>query len=265
MNLTRANRRITILLGVGLLLVLAGAIGKLGPLSWAYDHTVVPMGSGLSNLGSSTGQAFANLGAVRDLASQNAKLEQENAGLRQQVAADAGIRRDNDLLRAQLGLEAAGGPQEIAAEVVAFEPDSYRQFVTINKGSKAGIKAGEAVVSGGILIGTINDASSNTARIMLVTDPDFKLVAEDQNTGADGLVEGQLGGGIALDDIGQTDTVKPGDSVTTSGLGGTVPAGLLIGQIESVNTRTNVVFQTAQVQTTMQVNKLRFAYVVVGQ
>ncbi len=265
MHLTRANRRIPILLGVGLLLVLAGAIGKLGPLSWVYDHTFVPMGAGLSNFGSSTSQAFANLGAVRDLASENARLEQENAQLREQVAADASIRRDNDQLRSQLGLEAAGGPQEVAAEVVAFEPDSYRQFVTINKGSRSGIKPGMADVSGGILIGTINDTSSATARIMLVTDPDFKLVAEDQNTGADGLVEGQLGGGIALDDIGQTDSVKPGDAVTTSGLSGTVPAGLLIGQIESVNTRTNVVFQTAQVQTTMQVNKLRFAYVVVGQ
>lgn len=265
MQLTRANRRIPILLGIGVVLVLAGAIGKLGPLSWVFDHTVVPMGTGLSNFGSSTSQAFANLGAVRGLAAENAKLVQENAQLRQQVAADASIRRDNDALRAQLGLEAAGGPQEIAAEVVAFEPNSYRQFVTINKGSKAGIKGGEAVVSGGILIGTINDVSSSTARVMLVTDPDFKVVAEDQNTGANGLVEGQLGGGIQLNDIGQTDTVKPGDAVTTSGLGGTVPAGLLVGQIESVNTRTNVVFQTAQVQSTMQISKLRFAYVVVSQ
>jgi rod shape-determining protein MreC len=52
--------------------------------------------------------------------------------------------------------------------------------------------------------------------------------------------------------------------VTTSGLGGVVPAGLLIGQIESVNSRTNVVFQSAQVSTTMKVSRLRFAYVVLG-
>jgi rod shape-determining protein MreC len=264
-QLSRTNRRIWVVLGIGLVLVMAGTIGKLGPIVWTFDHTIVPIGSGLSNLGSSTSQMFSNIAAVRSLAEDNAKLEQENASLRQQVAADASIRRDNDQLRAQLGLEAAGGPQEIASEVVAFDPESYRQFVTINKGSRSGIKAGQAVVSGGVLIGMINDVSSSTARVMLITDPDFKLVAEDQNTAADGLVEGQLGGGLELNDIGQTDSVKPGDSVTTSGLSGTVPAGLLIGTVESVNTRTNVVFQTAQVQSTFQLNKLRFAYVVVGQ
>lgn len=265
MQLSKVNRRISIVLAAALLLVLLGVVGKLGPISWLYDHTVVPIGSGLAGFGTSTAQAFANLGAVRNLAADNARLAEQNAELRQQVAADASIRRDNDQLRAQLGLEAVGGPQEIAADVVAFEPDSYRQLVTIDKGSSSGIHAGMAVLSGGILIGTINDTASNTARIMLVTDPDFKLTAEDQNTGADGLIEGQLGGGLSLDDIGQNDTVKPGDSVTTSGLGGTVPSGLLIGQVASVNTRTNVVFQTAQVQTTLQLSKLRFAYVVVGQ
>jgi rod shape-determining protein MreC len=69
---------------------------------------------------------------------------------------------------------------------------------------------------------------------------------------------------LVLDKIGQTDTVKPGDTVTTSGLGGLVPSGLLIGQVQSVNTRANVVFQTAQVETSLRVSQLRFAYVVLG-
>jgi rod shape-determining protein MreC len=198
------------------------------------------------------------------LAQDNVRLERENAELRQRLAADAETRRDNDLLRRELGLNVAGAPRELAAEVVAFQPDSYRQFVTINKGSQAGVKAGLAVVSEGVLIGVISDVQATTAHIMLVSDPEFKLAAKDQDTAANGIVQGQLGSGLAMSKIDQTDAIKPGDTVTTSGLGGVVPAGLYIGQVESVDARANVVFQSAQVATTFKLSKLRFVFVVFG-
>jgi rod shape-determining protein MreC len=265
LNLSKANRRIFIAVIAGAVLVSAGVLGRLGPVRWLYDHTLAPAGTGLTTLGSSTSEALGNLGSVRNLARDNVRLERENADLRQKLAADAETRRDNELLRKQLGLDVAGGPRQVATEVVSFQPDSYRQFVTINKGTNAGIKAGMAVLSEGVLVGTIADVQPTTARIMLVTDPEFKLTAKDQDTGAVGIVRGQLGSGLVMDKIGQTDTVKPGDTVTTSGLGGLVPAGLLIGQVESVNTRANVVFQVAQVDTELKVSRLRFAYVVLGQ
>lgn len=62
--------------------------------------------------------------------------------------------------------------------------------------------------------------------------------------------------------IDQTKQVKPGDTVTTIGLGGLVPAGLLIGQIQSVDARDNIIFQSAQVATTLDPGRLRFVFVV---
>ncbi|HUD11301.1 MAG TPA: rod shape-determining protein MreC [Candidatus Saccharimonadia bacterium] len=251
-------------MAIGAVLVTAGVLGRLGPARWLYDHTLTPIGSTFTAMGTNTAAVVSNLSQIRNLASQNAQLQNENAQLRQRLAADDQTRRDNDLLRKELGLDVAGAPREVATEVVAFQPDSYRQFVTINKGSKAGIQTGMAVLSQGVLIGTINSTQATTSQVMLVTDPEFKLTAEDQNTGATGVINGLLGSGLLLNEIGQTDTVKPGDTVTTSGLGGSVPAGLLIGQIESVDTTSNVVFQQADVETTFQLNQLRFAFVVLG-
>ncbi len=241
-----------------------GVTGQLGPLRWVYDHTLVPLGRGLVSFGSTTSEAVSNLSHVRDLAAENVRLEKENATLRRRLSEDAETRRDNELLRTQLGLDVARTSREVAAEVVAFQPDSYRQFITLNKGAAAGIKPGMAVVADGVLIGTVSEAQAKTSRIMLVTDPEFKLTAKDQETGATGIIRGQLGSGMVLDKIGQTDTVKPGDSVTTSGLGGLVPAGLYIGQVESVNSKADVVFQSARVNTSLKASRLRFAYVVVG-
>ncbi len=260
----KGSRRILLAVGLGGVLTLAGLLGWLAPLRWVYEHTVVPASQGLATAGSTANEALSNLGRIKDLAADNQRLVRENADLRQRLAADAETRRDNELLRGQLGLEVAGALRQVAAEVVAFQPDAYRQFVTINKGSKAGLKPGMAAMSEGVLVGTLSDVQANTAKIMLVTDPEFKLAAKDQDTNATGVLQGQLGSGLTMDKIGQTDQIKPGDTVTTSGLGGLVPAGLFIGQVQAVNARDNVIFQSAQISTPLKVNRLRFVFVVIG-
>ncbi|GAC1369460.1 MAG: hypothetical protein NVSMB39_1300 [Candidatus Saccharimonadales bacterium] len=265
MNRSKANRRIIIVVVSGALLVSLGALGRLEPVRWVFDRTLGSAVRSLSAVGGSAGEAWGNLSRVSALAQDNSRLEHENANLRQRLAADAETRSDNELLRRQLGLEVAGTLKQVAAEVTTFAPDSYRQFVTINKGLNAGIKSGMAVTSEGVLIGTIADVKPASAQIMLINDPEFKLASKDQDTGATGILRGQLGHGLLLDEIGQTDVIKPGDSVTTAGLGGQIPPGLLIGKVQSVNTRTNVVFQSAQVETEFRVSGLRFVFVVLGQ
>src|SRR5207245_2498572 len=150
MRRTGANRRIVVIMALSGLLVLTGFLGWLGPVRWIYDHTLVPVVKVFAAAGSSTGDLASNLGRVSSLALDNQRLVRENADLRRRLAADAETNRDNELLRKQLGLEVAGTPGELAAEVVAFQPDSYRQFVTINKGSKAGLKDGMAAMSEGV-------------------------------------------------------------------------------------------------------------------
>jgi rod shape-determining protein MreC len=262
---SKANRRIIIVVALGALLVTFGALGQLGVLRWVIDHTVLPAARGLSAAGATAGEAMSNLTRVSSLARDNSRLERENSQLRQRLAADAETRSDNVLLRKQLGLDVAGNLRQVAAEVVMFSPDSYRQFVTINKGSKAGIAVGMGVTAEGVLIGTIADVQAGSARIMLVTDPEFKLASKDQDTNATGILRGQIGNGLVLDEIGQTDTIKPGDSVTSAGLGGQIPPGLFIGKVQSVNSRANLVFQSAQVETEFRVTGLRFVNVVLGQ
>ncbi len=257
------NRRILLMVAAGAVLILVGLTTARGPLQWLYNVTLAPVSKSFAGAGSGFSATMADLGRVSRLARDNTELARENASLRQRLAADAETRRDNQLLRQQLGLEVAGAAPEVAAEVVAFQPDSYRQFITINKGSTDGLKAGQAVLSEGVLAGTLYSVSAHNAKVILIVDPEFKLAAKVQgDNAADGIVQGQLGGGLTMQKIDQTKQIKPGDTVTTTGLGGLVPAGLLIGQIQSVNSRSNVIFQTAQISTPLEANRLRFVFVV---
>lgn len=263
MNRRSLNRRIFLIVTAGAVLVIIGLTSAKGPLEWLYNVTLAPVSRSLSSTGSGISATMADVGRVSRLARDNAELARENALLRQRLAADAETRRDNELLRQQLGLDVAVAAPQVAAEVLAFQPDSYRQFITINKGSADGIKVGQAVLSEGVLAGVIASISTHNAKIILVVDPEFKLAAKVQgNDEADGIIQGQLGGGLVMQKIDQTKQVKPGDTVTTSGLGGRVPAGLLIGQVQSVNNHNNVIFQSAQISTPLEPTRIRFVFVV---
>jgi rod shape-determining protein MreC len=56
--------------------------------------------------------------------------------------------------------------------------------------------------------------------------------------------------------------VEPGDVVLTSGLGGNYPPNVFVGQVLTVQTRENALFQTATVQPIVDFNTLSAVLVV---
>jgi rod shape-determining protein MreC len=68
-----------------------------------------------------------------------------------------------------------------------------------------------------------------------------------------------------MDKIPQDQAMTPGDTIITSGLGGDIPKGLIVGTVQSVNRSDNEVFQTAQLASPVKFNKLELVFVVVAQ
>lgn len=263
MKKKRANK-VLLLVASGALLVWAGGKGLLDPLRGAINFVITPVGSVFSSAGSGTGNFLRTFIQVRDLSEKNAKLEKEVAELQQRLSEDAELRHQNETLKRQLGFGEAASRQLIPAEVVAYQPDNFRQFVTINRGTNSGVKEGMAVISEGALVGKITEVDKSTAKVFLVTDPNFKVGGLSQDSRATGTIKGQLGSGLIMDKIAQSEVVKPGDTILTSGLGGDLPKGIIIGQVESVNQSDNAVFQTAQVASPLRFSKLEVVFVVVS-
>ncbi|MBW3537970.1 rod shape-determining protein MreC [Candidatus Parcubacteria bacterium] len=258
----RPGRIILIMLGLALVLVLVNARGWLRPVSGAAGRALNPVGGFLSGGGSGTGELISLIGSVKDLAARNARLEREVAGLRQRLAEDTELKVQNEVLRKQLQFSEAQPRELIPAQVIAYQPDNFRGFITIGRGRRDNVKAGMAVVLEGSLVGRVSEAAETTAKVWLLTDPDFKVSGLDQSSRATGTVRGQIGSGLVMDKIPQDQAVKPGDVIITSGLGGEVPKGLVIGQVESVNQKDNAVFQTAQLVSDIKFGRLELVFVV---
>jgi rod shape-determining protein MreC len=258
------SRRLLGIMAVGVILVVAEVAGLLGPVATVVGVVGRPVQGGLSSAGSAVGEWFSVIGDAGHLGAQNQQLRAQVASLQQQLSQATEIQAQNAQLRQQLGVGQVLGDHLIAAAVIAYQPDNFRQFITIARGSRDGVQAGMAVVEQGDLVGTVQSVSATTAKVFLVIDPNFSVAALDQNQPdrPSGIVHGQIGNGLQMDDIAQNETISAGDTIVTSGLGGSVESGLIIGQVQTTSKQDDGVFQSAQVTSNIQFSKLEIVYVV---
>ncbi len=138
--------------------------------------------------------------------------------------------------------------QEIAARIIARGALASSD-VLLDRGEHDGIAFGDAVVIGdGFLLGTIVDVDNTQSTVRLIEDPRSAVTATvygQQKT--IGLAVGNEGAILTLEYVPQNTALAVGDIVVTSGLGGNIPEGLLIGMIASVTTEESAPFVTATI------------------
>ena len=122
-----------------------------------------------------------------------------------------------------------------------------------------------SVVSGGAgLVGRISEVGPRTAKVRLLTDTESAVAALLQTTRGTGLVIGEPDGSLRMKFIPQEEEVSVGDIVLTSGLGGLMPKGLVIGQVTEVQQKMYETFQTATVRPAVDFARLELALVLTG-
>lgn len=210
------------------------------------------------------GDGSAWLQSTQTLLRENARLIET---LRQQQAAtltlDA-LARENDELRALVGLDAAVGQAFITARVLSVDLNPFSHRLVIDRGRGDGLIPGLAVVDQGGLIGQVDSTSAITASVILITDPDHALPVRVARTGDVTLAYGGgLDNNLSLPDLPMNVDLVPGDELVTSGLGGVFPPGLPVARIERINRPEGQSFAVASASPWGQHDRSRFVMVVV--
>jgi len=121
------------------------------------------------------------------------------------------------------------------ANVIAGDVSPFVRYITIDVGERDGIQVGMPVVAGGLaLVGRVGEVSYATSQVQLLTDPASFINVRLVESRASGTVAGTSEGILLLQNVPQTEELKPGDLIVTSGLGGTLPQALPIGIVERV-------------------------------
>jgi len=149
-----------------------------------------------------------------------------------------------------------------AAAVIGYDTSPFLRYVLINRGSDQGLRRGMPVVTQQGLVGRIAAVTSSAARVQLITDTTSTVNVRLDPSGAQAVLNGQITGDVSLEMIPQDTTIEVGDLVLTSGLGGSYPPNLLVGQVSSVRSQAQDLFQRASVQTAVDFSQLEIVLVI---
>ncbi|MEL7636190.1 MAG: rod shape-determining protein MreC [Anaerolineaceae bacterium] len=261
--LTPKNLRnlIIILVVVGVLFLAVS--GYLTPF---FSFSVSPLISAQSWL-SQRYLAFNDFfNSPRDMATlraQNAQLEIEVAMLQSEIVALQENLAQSDILYTLLDFARTNPEHEyVAATVIGREISPFLQYIIIDKGSNDGLRHGMPVVTQQGLVGRIDALISDAARIQLITDANSTVNIKLQTAGVEGVVRGSVTGEITLDMVPVDTEAQIGDILMTSGLGGTYPPNIFVGQVLTMQSKQNVLFQTGSVQPVVDFSNLSAVLVI---
>lgn len=228
-----------------------------------FIWTAYPFQKTASFLGEEISQTLYFLSSISDLKKENESLEKENYALSGKIALLESQKKENEELRKELKLLPNKRFDLAGAFVIGQNSDNSGNWIMIDKGSSDGIaKNMPVIVYEGILVGKVDEVFQNSSKINLLSSAFSSVNAFDLETEAKGVIKGEYGLGIILDIVDQSGVLNQGDVVATSGLGGNVPRGLLIGKIQEIRNSNDKLFQQAVIIPRVKYTDLEIVFVI---
>jgi rod shape-determining protein MreC len=199
-----------------------------------------------------------------DASKENERLKQELDRMRSRQTVLLGGEREHKRLKQLLDLKERHEFPSLAAMIIGEDAVGWYRTILISRGSEDGVKAGMPAATAEGLVGKVASTSPNTAKILLITDPNSSVDCRVGRTRDRGILSGLLDGGCILRYVDVKSTMKPGDDLETSGLDGMVPKGLAVGRIKSVTRSSRGMFLEAVVEPAADFRKMEEVLVVLG-
>jgi rod shape-determining protein MreC len=151
---------------------------------------------------------------------------------------------ENKQLRELLTLSKRLDSKGIAAEVLYDAADPYTRKLIINKGLMDGIKASSPVMDEHGILGQVTHVLPLVSEVTLVTDREHSIPVLNTRTGARGVAYGEAGGAplLELRFMATNADIEVGDILSTSGVDGIYPPGVLVGKVTKVERRAETAF-----------------------
>ncbi|OGI22508.1 MAG: rod shape-determining protein MreC [Candidatus Moranbacteria bacterium RIFCSPHIGHO2_01_FULL_55_24] len=233
------------------------------PLRYIAATVMWPVQNVLAPVAFEARDVSSFFGSIGELKETNETLEKEKLRLLAENARLQDLGKENEELRRSLNLIPRDRFETIGAGVIGRDVSGLGNWIQIDQGSLDGVEKGMAViVEAGVMVGRIEEVFPKSARVMLLSHPESMVNGVTVDTDAQGIVKGEHGLGIVYDMVIQADTLKNGDTVVTSGLGGTIPKGLLIGTLQDTRLSDDRLFQQGAIVLPVRFDHLRYVFVI---
>lgn len=225
---------VTVSFGDGLRSVERGALEVFGPIQDGASRVLEPFRD-----------AFGWVGDTIDAKGEVEDLRTERDELRKQLVDAKVAAAQNTELRKLLEMDqrpTIDTQAPVTARVSSRPADVWSSTVTVNKGSRDGVREGNPVVNGAGLVGRVILVTGGNARVLLITDEDSGVAARVLESGASGILETAVGDpdDLRLEPFEPSKRVRERQTVVTTGTTSPkypsrFPADLPIGRVTSVD------------------------------
>ena len=171
---------------------------------------------------------------LRHVKAQNDELKRALASAEVQLQQQRALADRSRNLQQLLELRDRSNLRTTAAEIIADGATPDFRTLTIDKGTRDGLRPDMAVIAPAGIVGRIVVPSARAAKVQLLIDRNAAAGALVERSRAQGVV---VGGGdyrLRMDYVSEVADVVVGDVVVTSGIDGIFPKGFVIGSVESV-------------------------------
>ena len=233
-----------------------GTQTALTPVQKAGSWVVSPFRTFLSDV--------THLGRTRN---QIEKLKADNDALRSALLNRKVADVELEQFKSILDLAGRGEFKVVGAKVISQgSSTSFTQTLTIDAGTKSGVRANMTVISGFGLVGVVKIAYANSAVVQLASDPAFRVGARIAGSQQIGILSGQGTRKGVLQLLDNTTEVKVGDAILARGSNNGRPfvPGVPIGEVTSVDNSASAVTQTADVKFYVNFSALGVVAVVIS-
>lgn len=188
------------------------------------------------------GRTANSIGNLLDTFEENRTLKSKLDQFAQDKVRLQTVEEENRSLKKQLGLQATlTDYKTVSAVTISRSPTTWQSQLVINKGTNTGLKKGMPVLSGAGIIGRISEVNTTNAKVALISDTSedanrFAITIKGGSGDVNGIVTGfnREKNQLIMGQVTSDSTIKSGDLVETSGLGGVIPAGLYVGKVVRV-------------------------------
>lgn len=231
------------------------ALSTLDPPAFAalrasVAEVTTPISSGLSGVGHWIGAIPAGIGDHFAVHGENMALRKRLADERALLLRARTLSYDNRRLLALLHMRERIAEPVVTARLVSSSASSTRRFAILNAGSWQGVRQGQPVRGPEGLVGRILETGPNSARVLLLTDPESIVPVRRTRDGLPALAAGRGDGLIDVRPVALASAdFARGDVFVTSGTGGIYPPGIPVARVLQRSADTGLARSFAQPDT----------------
>ncbi|PBJ13185.1 rod shape-determining protein MreC [Flavobacterium sp. ACN6] len=152
----------------------------------------------------------------------------------------------------------------IVSKVIHNSYNTHENYITLNSGSKEGIKQDMGVINSLGIIGVVDNTSPNYSTVVSILNMKSHINAKIKKSNHFGSLtwDGKSTGFVQLEDVPRLASIRKGDTIVTGGQSVIFPEGINIGTVDIVYQKENTSFYVIKVKLFNDMTNLGHVYVI---